>query len=389
MKKILIILLLIAQNSYSSSYPLESRTLNKESYKIKLDVLWSQTLGFFGSDGTETEAADDVGYQLIDTLVKIDYGFKRNFEIGIDVKYRQIESENSTDILSSAGLESFAVHGKYSFKGSRKNKAAISLTYRKTAYSNEYYLNQSDIPASSDVNLGDDGQSILLTAYYDRVVSKNSHLEFKLSYLFPPNDLGAEIPYSLGYVYKSQNFALGLGVDGIFSLGLDEYEANPDDKPVSNFGSTNRFNSINREMMSLYGQLNYKFSSSYLGSAKLSQVMSGTSTDKSMNVLFSLTFNTGGVSDSQVFENSFKEYSNEANVIKVSPRGVFLKIDKGLAGDVAKGARADVYKTDYFGGNTLVGSGFVYESAADWAIVKLVKKFKRLPIEKGFTVRIK
>ena len=64
-------------------------------------------------------------------------------------------------------------------------------------------------------------------------------------------------------------------------------------------------------------------------------------------------------------------------------------MDKGLSSDVVKGARADIYKSDYFGENVLLGSGFIYESGADWSIVKVVKKFKRLPIEKGYTVRIK
>ena len=132
-----------------------------------------------------------------------------------------------------------------------------------------------------------------------------------------------------------------------------------------------------------------KLSNKYLLSGKVSQVMSGVSTDKATNFLVSLTYNAGGTSSSQTFENKFKEYSTEATIIKVSPRGVFFKLDKGLSSDVVKGARADIYKSDYFGENVLLGSGFIYESGPDWSIVKVVKKFKRLPIEKGYTVRIK
>ena len=67
----------------------------------------------------------------------------------------------------------------------------------------------------------------------------------------------------------------------------------------------------------------------------------------------------------------------------------FFKIDKGLSQDIVKGSRADIYKSDYFGGNVLIATGFIYESGPDWAIVKVVKRFKDVAIEKGFTVRVK
>ena len=388
MKKILLLFILNSM-ILASSYPYRSSVINKGAFQFDFGVLYSVTSAAFDSEGTEVELEEETGYQLIDSSVRIDYGFSPNLQLGADVIFRQLESETTTDVISSSGIESFAVHAKYEGKGSRKNKYAFELSYRMTAYSNEYYLNRSDIPVSDDVNLGDDGQSILLSFLYDRVISRASHLEFSLAYHLPPNDLSAEIPYSLAYVYKGQTIAFAGGVEGIYSLGLDEFEQNPGEKPLSDFGVTSRYNSINRELMSVFGRLNLKLSNKYLLSGKVSQVMSGVSTDKATNFLVSLTYSAGGTSSSQTFENKFKEYSTEATIIKVSPRGVFFKLDKGLSSDVVKGARADIYKSDYFGENVLLGSGFIYESGPDWSIVKVVKKFKRLPIEKGYTVRIK
>ena len=98
----------------------------------------------------------------------------------------------------------------------------------------------------------------------------------------------------------------------------------------------------------------------YRASIELSQTVAGTSTDKSFDALFSLAWTSGGKSSAEKFEDSFKEYTTEATIIKVSPRGRFFKIDKGLAQDVTKGSRVDIYKSDYFGGNKLVGSGVVH-----------------------------
>ena len=73
--------------------------------------------------------------------------------------------------------------------------------------------------------------------------------------------------------------------------------------------------------------------------------------------------------------------------LKVSPRGKFVKIDRGVASDVEKGMKFDIYRTDYFGGNKLMATGVVYQAGADWSIVKLVKKYGAGSLKKGDTAR--
>ncbi len=87
--------------------------------------------------------------------------------------------------------------------------------------------------------------------------------------------------------------------------------------------------------------------------------------------------------------SEFKEYGIDASIIKTSPRGLFIKIDHGVAQDVEKGMRFDIYKTDYFGGNLLIAEAVAFEVGNDWAILKVVKTFRDVPIEKGQAARSK
>ena len=74
-------------------------------------------------------------------------------------------------------------------------------------------------------------------------------------------------------------------------------------------------------------------------------------------------------------------------MIKVSPRGKFLKIDKGITSDVEKGMVFDIYKSDFFGGNKLLFSSTVIDLGSDWSIVQINKIFIEHPLEIGLVAR--
>ncbi|EQC44388.1 hypothetical protein M900_A0349 [Bacteriovorax sp. Seq25_V] len=295
---------------------------------------------------------------------------------------------NSTTENSASGLESVAALFKYQFKNNSDYHFAISGEYRYRPYENEVYSSASNVPAD-EIVLGDSGASFLVTAHLDAVISKWTTIESSLGYHMPPNDLSPELPYRISLIKNFNTWAFWGGVKGIYSLGSDEYADAPSLKPFNANGETARWNSINRSFAMPFGGVRFLMGKKYRLSFEGGQIMSGTSTDKTMEGLVSLSWNTGGVSKEERLENAFKEYTSEATIIKVSPRGKFLKIDKGLVQDVAKGAAVDIYKSDYFGGNILIASGVVYESGPNWAIVRLTKRYKDMPIEKGLTVRVK
>lgn len=390
MFRLLLTFCLLTQFGYASNkvYPSKSQTLNPSAINFDMQFLFSQTLSYYDVDGNEVALDEDVDYKLMDYSFSLNYGYTTNLEFGINFVYRQISSSNSTVENKVGGIESYAASGKWNFTNSPNYSMALSAQYRVHPYKNEVYLSSSAVP-TDEVVLGDGGNSFLGTIYFDSFINKLTTLETSVSYHIPSNDLSAELPYNLALIRHYSTFAFWAGARGVFSMGQDEYSTAPEKKVLNANGHTARWNSINRTYTEGFVGARILIADKYRVSGEMSRTITGSSTDKMTNLIASLSWTTGGVSRESRIENSFKEYVAEATIVKLSPRGKFIKIDKGLVQDVSKGASVDVYKSDYFGGNELIASGVVHECGPSWAIVKLVKKYKDLPIEKGLTVRIK
>lgn len=384
--------LFISQSFASRAYPYKSDSLSPGAYGFDMNFLYSKTLNFYDVDGNDVELEEYQNFGLIDSDVTITYGYSRKLDLYFSGKYRQVTSEagdeEESTTTTTSGFESGAIGFKYTFKPTKDYRYAISGEYRTTFYENDVYSDASKVP-ETDLVLGDSGNSFLINFYLDYIISKVTSIEMIVGYNSPANDLSPEAPYRFSLVKSYKKLALWGGVKGTYSFGLDSYADDPTSKPANANGSTYRWNSINRSYMQPFGGLSYLFKNKYRASFEFGQTVSGTSTDKSFDAIFNLSWASGGVSKESNFEQSFKEYTTEATIIKISPRGKFLKIDKGLTQDISKGARVDIYKTDFFGGNILVASGVIYESGPTWAIVRLVKKYRSVPIEKGFTARVK
>jgi hypothetical protein len=194
--------------------------------------------------------------------------------------------------------------------------------------------------------------------------------------------LSSEINYKFEAIYLFSKLSLLGGVEGIYSL---ESSKN-DQRPFMASGPTAMFNSHNRQYVAPYIGLNYMFDD-VLFSLKGESVVAGRFTDKGNSIALGLSWNSTGVTEDSKIINSFKEYNIEGSVLKVSGQGNFIKIDQGLSTDVGKGAKFDIYQTDYFGGNLLVASGVVFDVGSDWAVIKLSKKFNEITIKPGFAAR--
>ena len=72
---------------------------------------------------------------------------------------------------------------------------------------------------------------------------------------------------------------------------------------------------------------------------------------------------------------------------KVSPRGLYFKIDRGLVDDMEKGRRVDIYKPGSDGENILIAEGQAFEVKASSAIIKITKRFRNVRVKTGFVVR--
>jgi hypothetical protein len=397
MKKIFILLSLLSLNTLATPrkvYPLKAETIPAGAYNFDFNFNYSKTLSFFDVDGNEVELGEFQDYSLMDTDIKISYGYTRKLEFTLGGKFRQASSNrqdgtNQNSVTdTTSGIEHASVGFKYAWKRKKNYRYAISGSWHYKPYDNTVYPNAASIP-EGEIVLGDSGQELNLAFHLDYIYSKWTTVEASAGYRSPGNELSPEVPFHIALVKNYNKWALWGGVRGIYSLGTDQYSDNPTGKPLNANGSTARWNSVNRSYMQPYAGLRYLMKKKYRVSVELGQTMSGTSTDKAADISFNLAWTSGGKSQEEIFEDSFKEYTTEATIIKVSPRGKFVKIDKGLAQDVTKGAKVDIYKTDYFGGNILIASGLVYESGPSWAIIKLLKKFRSVPIEKGLTARVK
>lgn len=390
MLRLLLTFCLFSQFAHAAGrvYPLKSRTLDPSGINFDFNYTFSQTLSYYDVDGNEVALDEEDDYKLSDYNFSINYGYTTNLELGVNFIYRQVSSANALVENSTAGVESYAISAKYAFAPTQTYSLAFSAEYRVHPYENVVYLNSSSVP-TDEVVLGDSGNSFLAKLYFDSTINKLTTIETSIGYHIPSNDLSAEIPYSIALVRHYTSFALWAGARGVFSMGQDEYSTAPEKKVLNANGETARWNSINRSFHEAYGGASVLIADKYRLSLEGAQTLNGASTDKAFSIIAGISWTTGGVSRETRMENSFKEYVAEATIVKLSPRGKFVKIDKGLVQDVSKGASVDIYKSDYFGGNELIASGVIYESGPHWAIVKLLKKYKDLPIEKGLTVRIK
>ncbi len=358
--------------------------LNPKAYSMSATGKIFQTSAFFDNDGVETSLPDGYEFRLMDLDLSISYGISKNLQITGMARVRNVSSTVDSQTVDKSGPESLAVEAKYSFAPVGNTRWAMGAHYRQTLYSETSYDQSAQVPIDELV-LGDPGSEY----GFDLYITHNAGAmkwDGKIGYSSPANDLSDEIPYKFEGMYRFTKLGLLAGVEGVFSLKKDQYADMPASKPLQSTGATHLFNSINRQYVAPYLGANYAFEKIVVG-MKGQTVMSGTSTDKGNAFIISLDWSSEGETPEAVKENSFKEYQIEGSVLKVSARGNFLRIDQGLSTDVEKGMKFDIYQTDYFGGNVLVGSGIVYDVGADWSIIKLVKKYKEIEIKPGFAAR--
>jgi hypothetical protein len=110
----------------------------------------------------------------------------------------------------------------------------------------------------------------------------------------------------------------------------------------------------------------------------------GKNIDKNNVIGVNLIYVTDGQDPVEVKKKAFKEYKVEAEVIQVSPKAKFIKIDKGISDDLNKGVDVDIYAE-----GELVASGVIFKAGTSSAVVKIMKMYRQVTIEPGFAVRAK
>jgi len=391
MKKILIIILMFsgvlkAQEESSLLYRPSAAHVGWKAYEINLNAELWKTTSRIDSLGVEQPFVDSQDFGRFQGGMDINYGMGKQLELRLGFNYRQNNSINQTgESLSVAGLESVWGGGKYTIiTPSSPWIFALDLQYRQTTFSTSKYI-PGTVP-TDELVLGDDGKEFTVGLHLARKFSKTGNFSSFIAFNMPPNELSQEVIYDAHFAWAWTKWAWIMGLEGIYSLGTDDFGSAAETKPQMATGSTALYNSINRERILPYMQFNRAFSTWKMG-LRGGLAVAGQSTDLGYELGFTITWSSKGVSKTDRVISKFKEYEIEGTVLKVSPRGKFIKVDQGLAQDVEKGMRFDIFKSDFFGGNVLVATGVVYEVGSDSSIVKLIKRFNEIKIEKGFTAR--
>lgn len=354
----------------------------EKAYEFDLRASQFESTARIDDDGEEVAYEEGEGFTKTDVDIYLKYGFSRSLEFSLGGRYRMVTSTTETQENSNSGFESYWGAVKYPFSPTGNMRYAVSVKALQASYTNTDYETAAAASSSEDQVLGDSGTEFQFALEGSWLRKKDHALDGFIAFVIPGNNMSAEVRYDISTLWHFTRFAFGGGINGITSLSQD----NREERTFQATGETNMFNSANRAFTRGYGMAYYAFDSFRIGGF-VGSTFQATSYDKGMDMGLTLTFASKGRDKRIDKVEAFKEYDIEATVLKVSPRGKFVKIDHGIAQDVEKGMKFDIYQTDYFGGNTLLATGVVVEIGANWSIIKLAKIFKNVPIMKGFVAR--
>lgn len=380
---------LLTNASANHNYRPDAAPLGEKGYRIDSKTELFMATGSFDHDGESVSFTDSEAFSVIDSDLRVRYGYGENLEFFVGGGFRNVSATYYVDdesiTTSKAGLERYFGGVRYAAQSSAQLFYAVEGLFGQTPYTNTDYSSLSDVP-NDEVALGDGGSFYQASVLVSYLSTKDHIYNLMGAYRQPGNNLSPEFVYSANSVWTWNTLSASLGVEGVYSTGGDAYSSNPDEKPIQGRAASYLYNSINHFIFSPKVGLYWGMGSWRVGVTG-SMVGAGQSTDQGYRMGLELTKVSGGVKVDRRKKETFKEYNIEATVLKVSPRGKFIQIDQGVSQDVEKGMRFDIYDTDFFGGNELIATGIVYEVSLNRAILKLVKKYTKSPVKKGFTAR--
>ena len=361
-----------------------SHTINEKSMKFELKVKSFQSMGAYDDLGTSYKFSSSDNFRKDDFRLDFTYGFSRSLDISSSINLRMNSSKTATYQGSIFGAESLKLSSKYKMRPLGNFLFAWNVYYKTTLFSSSKEINPT-----KPLTLGDGGQEVGLDLVGSWKLSKGLALVFSGGYKRPPSGLSSEIPYQLGLLWEGKSWGLQTGVKGNFSLKQDPYFQDPQNKPgleKPNNSPSQLYNSVNRSLMVGHAGFMKHFGRWGVG-GNFEQVLSGFSTDIGWSIGINLVWQSEGLSKRKRKKKKFKEYDLDAIITKVSPRGGFVKLDKGYNEHIEKGMKMDIYDSDFRGRDVLVGAGVVYETKPNWSILKIIKKYIDRPLKPGLIVR--
>lgn len=383
------ICLFVGEAFAQTSYVAPTRTLLRKGYQLSVGGdYWSSTKKI-DKDGKQTSFQDGEKFTRTQGEVNGYYGLTDQLQVSGGIRYRQNAStalnlSNEEETQTSTGLQSTYVNLMYAFKPVDRLHYALEGTFRYVPYTNKEIQGTN----TESLILGDEGNEYSAGLGVTYASLTNNFLTLRGGYRNPGSDMSQELYWQVEGALTWKYVALIAGVDGVSSLKNDPYENDPQNKPNFNRGTSELYNSTNREWIAPYAGINFALGNNWRVEFRGSQVVSGNSTDLGTSFGINLVRRVEKSQTAYRTDAKFKEYQIEASISKVSPKKGYVVIDKGLADEVQKGMQFDFFEYDYIGGNILLARGSVIQLKASSAIVKITHTYNtKKELKEGVVAR--
>jgi hypothetical protein len=370
------------------SYVAPTKLLRAKGYQLGVYADSFKTSKFVDQDGKASALPNGSSFGRMQSEFAGYYGATNDLQFGAGVRFRQnratFEETGESKTATGTGLQSTFFNIAFAFQQVDQLQYTLEGTFRYTPYTNQDFDAAIDDPLV--LVLGDTGNEISAGLGMTYLGRNNKFFTMRGGYRRPGADLSHELYWQAEGALSWRYIALIAGVDGVSSLKNDPYQDSPSERPILN-ARTNLYGSQNREWINPYVGLNLALGDTWRIEIRGAQVVSGVSTDLGTTLGVNLIRRVDK-SSTRFVDNKFKTYDIEATVTKVSPQKEYVEIDKGIADDLHKGMKIDLFEFDYVGGNILVASGVVVKTKSDSSIVKISQRYNmKKEIKEGLIAR--
>tara|TARA_B100001971_G_C18268008_1_gene596089 strand:- start:24876 stop:26057 length:1182 start_codon:yes stop_codon:yes gene_type:complete len=369
------------------SYVPKSLPLHDSGNEFNIRFDYFQSLKNIDSNGNLIEFSDGEQYFRADLVLSYAYGFTDDFQLKLGAITRSNSSsqriEDELETFSNSGLKSTFVNLLYRLPKQENMEYTLEFEYEAASFTNDVYEGGD----RDSIILGDDGSSVSIGLNVTYYTQSQNFLTARALYRNPSENLSNEIFTQVEGVLVFNRVSMLAGVEYLYSLDQDAYTNEPDEKPQYQTGNTSLYNSINRAWFAPYLGFNFAFNDKWRLEFLTKPRLSGNSTDVGNNYLITLARRNSKSNNYELKYSTFKEYTIEASVIKVSKSRESVIVDAGQIQGLDKGNKVDFFFFDYVDGNKLIGSGYVVKAGANKSMVKVTKRFDKKRIEVGTIMR--
>lgn len=381
----LILILLFSTSLWAQSHLPQTYRFYKDGSQQRFEFSQFQTDKFIDNLDQDQALGNGESFTERDFVYEYRYGLADGLNMAVGIKGRQVQAidqvGSETQDFGATGLHSLYSELAYTFDRLKNWEYAVMFGFGKTLFAE---LEAAEL--TNNAPLGDPGFFYHMGGALTYYLTEENFLTSKFLYRNPAKNLSQEFYYQAELTLLWPKFALFGGLEGVFSMQTDEYGSNPASKPSIGIALSNRYNSINRNFTEFYGGLGFNITKNFRTEFKFSSTAAVNRYDIGNTMLFTLAYLNNDQKEKKI-EKEFKNYRVEGEVLKISPKGKYLIIDKGLSHDVTRGMVFHIFINDYQGSSRLVAIAKAIKVQSSKSIIQILKRYSKRKIEAGFIVR--